>query len=268
MASSSVLNKFINKLLHLYHKNLLLPSDTFKTKEFIYAVYEYSKLDNLQNYLQRKGKLTQEDCLSISRQIIDGYKFIKGKGLIHGNIKPTNILVDESDHLTIKLTDFLLCHSKKKDLSKDKFIAPEIASKEKDPNIISDIYSIGAIMQLLLESTEISTDICTTLIKDCLQTDPDKRIKFDVLTLHPYFTSTYPVYKLFNGNLLIILDYFYICTCLKRGDVALTCKDYFCPECIEKLIHNKKLNERNSQHIWAKIKIQCPKCLMTSGISN
>ena len=197
-----VLSDFdIKVLMSLQHKNLLPPSDTFTQGKFKYAVYNYTKLDNLQNYLKRKVKLTHEESLNISKQIINAYHFIKDHELIHGNIKPTNILVDESDDLTIKLTDFLLHHNNQKDLSNNKYIAPEIASKEKELNIISDVYSIGGIIKLLLKNTEVSTQTSTRLIEDCMQTDPNKRIQFDILTLHPYFTSTYPVYKFLHSNM-------------------------------------------------------------------
>ena len=82
------------------------------------------------------------------------------------------------------------------------FIAPEIVFKEKRPNIISDIYSIGTIMKLLLENTETSTDIFKKLVEDCLQTDSNKRINFDALALPPYFTSIHSVYKTFHSNFL------------------------------------------------------------------
>ena len=155
-------------------------------------MYEYRNLDNLQDYLKRKGKLTEKQSLIISKQIINAYQFIKDKELIHGNIKPTNILIDEDNKFTIKLTDFLLNLKKINNKSDDKFTAPEIASRNNNPNIISDVYSIGAIINLLLQNTESSTDICSRLIEDCLQINPNKRIQFDILTLHPYFTASYP----------------------------------------------------------------------------
>ena len=100
-----------------------------------------------------------------------------------------------------KLTDFLLNQKGQKDLLKDKFIAPEIISKKVKPNIISDIYSIGAIMKFLLETTESYSDIYFKLIEDCLQIDTDRRIQFNILSLNPCFTSNSLVYKLFRGNL-------------------------------------------------------------------
>ena len=51
----------------------------------------------------------------------------------------------------------------------------------KTPNVISDVYSIGAIMKLLLKSTKTYTDICSKLAESCLQIDPNKRIQFSKL---------------------------------------------------------------------------------------
>ena len=204
LASSWTLNLFdVKTLMTLQHKNLLPPSDVFTKENYKYAVYEYNDfVNNLENYLKSKGKLTKEELSTISKQIINAYQYIKDKGLIHGNINPTSIIVDEKDGLTIKLTDFLLCLDVKKDLWSEKFMAPEIVSKCNNPNIISDVYSIGAIIKILLECTESSIETCSKLIQDCLQINPNKRIQFDILTLHPYFTSINPPYKYFRGNLL------------------------------------------------------------------
>ena len=188
--------------MSLKHRYLLPPSETFIEGMFKYAVYDYSKTDNLESYLKKKGKVTQEELFGILKEIIDTYEFIQRKGLVHGNINPRSILIYQTDDLTIKLTDFMLYLDKKKDLSKDEYIAPEVSSKEKKPNTISDVYSIGAIMKLLLKSTDVSNEGFRKLVEDCLQTDPNKRIQFDALALHPYFTSIYPVYKFLHSNLL------------------------------------------------------------------
>ena len=95
LTSSLVLSDFdIKTLMTLKHKNILPPSDAFTEGKFKYAVYEYSGLDNLQSYLKKKGKLTREELLTISKQLMNAYELIQDKGLIHGNIKGTSILVD------------------------------------------------------------------------------------------------------------------------------------------------------------------------------
>ena len=159
--------------------------------------------------------------MSILEQIIEVYQFIKERGLIHGNIKPTNILVNDDDQITIKLTDFFLSSNNEKEILSSEFMAPEIISKRINPNIISDIFSIGEIMKLLVKSANLPTDTYDKLIQDCLEIDPSKRIQFDILRSHPCFTSVSPVYKYFRDNL-------YICTCNKGNSIILRCGNSFC----------------------------------------
>ena len=188
-------------LMKLQHNNLLPPLDIFTEEGYRYVVYEYCDWYNLGNYILRKGKLTEKQIFNISMQIVTAYQFIKDNGQIHGNINPTNILINEDEELKIKLTDFLIYSKKQEDLLSNEFIAPEITSGKIKPNVTSDIYSMGSVMKLLLESSESYTNIYTKLIEDCLEIDIDKRIKFDIFILHPYFTSTYPIYKPFRGSL-------------------------------------------------------------------
>ena len=123
--SACVLSQYeVKALMGLQHTNLLPPSDVLITEEFKYAVYEYESLNNLQNYLERKGRLTEKKLLNILNQIIEAYQFLKDNGLIHGNIKPTNILVKEDHKLTIKLTDFLFHSKKQEDYDSDVIVNP------------------------------------------------------------------------------------------------------------------------------------------------
>ena len=167
LTSTWALNQHeIEVLMKMRHKNILPPSDVYAKGGFRYAVYEYSKSNNLQNFLAKKRELTEKEVLTISRQIIDAYKFIKDNGLIHGNIKPTNILVTDENELTIKLTDFLI-NSKRQDyLINDKYLPPEITSGKIKPNNITDLYYVGAIMKLFSTSIRSSNEIYLQLIDD------------------------------------------------------------------------------------------------------
>ena len=91
------------------------------------VVYEYINCNNLETYFEKKETLTKDEVFAIIKQIIDGYQFIKDNGLIHGNIRPSNILVIEKDTPIIKLTDFMINSRNIKDLTNDKYLAPEIS---------------------------------------------------------------------------------------------------------------------------------------------
>ena len=109
LTSSLILSPLeLKTLMNLQHINILPPSDVFTKGKFRYVVYEYSDANNLQNYIKDKGKLTEEEILTISKQIIDAYEFLQENRLIHGNIKPTNILINEDSRfkfISIKETN-------------------------------------------------------------------------------------------------------------------------------------------------------------------
>ena len=93
LASDLVLNDFDTKILmSLKHRNLLAPSDIFIKGDFKYAVYDYSKTDNLQNYLKKKGKVTEKELSRILKEIIDAYEVIQRKGLVGPSTDPAHTL--------------------------------------------------------------------------------------------------------------------------------------------------------------------------------
>jgi serine/threonine protein kinase len=93
-------------------------------------------------------------------QLISGLEFIHGKKLVHGSIKPTNILVSSSQDPQIKLSDFGLTTSRLDDghttkrvirgfLSSRYWLAPELLltaeSGDRPFTKESDIFSAGSV---------------------------------------------------------------------------------------------------------------------------
>ena len=68
----------------------------------------------------------------------------------------------------------------------------------------------------------------------------------------------------------------YICNCIEKPNITLSCGDLFCSGCIAVLIYKEQFNENyvdpyaktNSVKIWIKEKVKCPKCLLISEIGN
>jgi hypothetical protein len=97
--------------------------------------------------------------LKIAEQLLRSYAHIHSQGVLHGDVHPRNILVDESDGITV--LDFGLAvmpvagavglHG-----GIDLFQAPEIAkanlasAETPAPTIASELYSIGALLYFLL----------------------------------------------------------------------------------------------------------------------
>ena len=75
--------------------------------ERFYMVMELLKGETLSSRLMARGRLSQEECLSIARQVGRGLREAHRLGFIHRDLKPSNImLVPEEDDEIIKLVDF------------------------------------------------------------------------------------------------------------------------------------------------------------------
>ena len=128
-----------------------------------YFVVELIDGESLRKILQERGKLPPEEVRSILDQILSVLEYAHGRGVIHQDIKPENILLTESGD--VKLTDFGLgqnVHGESILLSMSLrtegagpggtigYIAPEIRDQEGPPDGRADLYSVGIMLFELL----------------------------------------------------------------------------------------------------------------------
>jgi urea transport system substrate-binding protein len=71
-----------------------------------YLVMEYVPGETLQQKLNRTGPLEMAEVLRIGRQIARGLAAAHAMGIIHSDIKPSNILLDSGVERRVKITDF------------------------------------------------------------------------------------------------------------------------------------------------------------------
>ena len=72
--------------------------------------------------------------------VIFGLKYIEKQNLLHGNLKPNNLIIDDKGR--VKIVDIGLNFSTNDSL---KYMSPEILKKGKAHDIKSDIWSVGFI---------------------------------------------------------------------------------------------------------------------------
>lgn len=102
--------------------------------------------------------LSESESVLIVRQIANGLDFIHKNGLIHLDIKPSNILVD--DQGIVKISDFgmsITLHDLHPDLLNDYegdclYLAPEVLNGK--PTSYSDIFSLGLVFLQLLSGVK------------------------------------------------------------------------------------------------------------------
>lgn len=88
----------------LSHPNIVNIYDVGEEEDILYIVMEYVKGRTLKEYIQQQGAVDVVEAVEIMKQLTNAIGQAHVSGLIHRDIKPQNILMD--DHGNVKITDF------------------------------------------------------------------------------------------------------------------------------------------------------------------
>ncbi|MDU2354338.1 MAG: Stk1 family PASTA domain-containing Ser/Thr kinase, partial [Anaerococcus sp.] len=140
------------KLSHINIVNVFdIGQDLYNGQMIYYIVMEYVEGKTLKDYIIDEGKLSNHDIIDYSTQIAQALKTAHQAGIIHRDIKPQNILID--NYGLLKVTDFGIARVSSNAtitytssiLGTVHYISPEQA-KGKIVDEKSDLYSLGAVM--------------------------------------------------------------------------------------------------------------------------
>ncbi|MFO3665087.1 Stk1 family PASTA domain-containing Ser/Thr kinase [Anaerococcus sp. ENR0831] len=155
---SEFLKKFNNeaqsaaKLSHINIVNVFdIGEDLYKGERIHYIVMEYVDGQTLKDLIVNEKRLSNPDIIDYSIQIAQALKTAHQAGIIHRDIKPQNILID--NYGLLKVTDFGIARVSSNAtitytssiLGTVHYISPEQA-KGKIVDDKSDLYSLGAVM--------------------------------------------------------------------------------------------------------------------------
>lgn len=134
----------------LTHPNIVTAYDVNELHGRFYLVLEFVDGPNLELFVQQRGPLPVNDACAFIYQIATGLRHAHEKGMVHGDIKPANLLVarpSPSAPLTIKIADFGI----PKATHGADFGAPEqLASSTLPVDHRADLYSLGCVFFYLL----------------------------------------------------------------------------------------------------------------------
>ena len=89
----------------LSHPNIVSIFDVGRHGDDHYLVMEYVEGTNLKNIINEKGRLNENQVIRIGIELCEALEHAHENGLIHCDIKPHNILINDS---RVKVTDFEL----------------------------------------------------------------------------------------------------------------------------------------------------------------
>ncbi len=137
---------FDKKLLTtLRHKNIVRVFGSSGDNEFYNIVMEYISGGSLKDRMVQKHPWRK--ALKTVKGICEGLYYAKKQGVIHGNIRPSNILIDESGE--VKIADFGLEEHYPEEKGKNNWYSPP----KEERSTQGDIYGIGVIIYEMLLGT-------------------------------------------------------------------------------------------------------------------
>ena len=116
-----------------------------------YYVMDYIENGSLEDHLQQHGPLPVGQAVEIFREVATGLLRAHGKGVLHCDLKPANVLLDQ-EHRP-RLADFgqsRLSHEQTPALGTLFFMAPEQADLRAVPDARWDVYALGALLHCML----------------------------------------------------------------------------------------------------------------------
>ncbi|MGG0657888.1 Stk1 family PASTA domain-containing Ser/Thr kinase [Rummeliibacillus pycnus] len=139
----------------LTHPNIVSIYDVGEDGDMHYLVMEYVKGQTLKQYIQNYAPLAPTKCVNIMKQLTSAIAHAHQNQIIHRDIKPQNILMDEDDN--VKITDFGIAMALEDTsftrtnsvLGTVHYLSPEQA-RGGSATKKSDIYSLGIVLYELL----------------------------------------------------------------------------------------------------------------------
>ena len=118
----------------------------------VYIAYEYVAGSTLRE-ATRAGKLTDAGTVEAAAQILEGLAHAHGKGIVHRDVKPANVLLEDAPEISIRLLDFGLARFAAAETLTAvgdvpgtlAYISPERLSGEA-ATPASDIWSVGVML--------------------------------------------------------------------------------------------------------------------------
>jgi serine/threonine protein kinase len=145
------------KLLYrLSHPNIVKATDLIDDGEMAAYVMDYVEGETLKDYVQKKGRLGDEEIRGLFMQMFDAVGFVHENQLVHRDIKPSNFMIGKNGK--VKLMDFGIVKNldptaaeytmtaTTQQMGTPMYMSPEQVKSSKSVTTRSDIYSLGVVL--------------------------------------------------------------------------------------------------------------------------
>ena len=155
------------------HPNIIKVTDLIDDGDTVAFVMEYIEGETLKEYLERKGKLSDDEIKTIFSQMLEAVGYVHEQNLVHRDIKPSNFMINPKGK--IKLLDFGIAKNTdnqssdytqtgtSQNMGTPMYMSPEQIKSTKDVTLQSDIYSLGVVLwQMVMGKKPYDTNTIST----------------------------------------------------------------------------------------------------------
>jgi eukaryotic-like serine/threonine-protein kinase len=138
----------------LQHPNVVSVFDRGSYDGTYYIAMEYLEGRTLKRLIREDAPLEVNRAIDLTIQILKAARFAHRRGVIHRDLKPHNVIVDDNDH--VKVTDFGIARAGASDMTETgsimgtaQYLSPEQA-QGLAVSAPSDLYSVGIVLYEML----------------------------------------------------------------------------------------------------------------------
>lgn len=139
----------------LDHPNIVGIHNFFIEDERTYLIMSFIEGESLEDMIQQKGPIPVHDAIEISSGILDALNFAHSKGVIHRDVKPSNIIIRPDKQGCLVDFGIALVLGKPRvtqfgtNIGTPEYMSPE-QIKAKDMDHRTDVYSYGCVLYEML----------------------------------------------------------------------------------------------------------------------
>jgi len=189
----------------LSHQNLIQVYDVGKYQGKYYFSMEFIDGVTVEDLIRHEGAMPVDKVIDICMQVCQSLKYLASHNIVHRDIKPANIMVTKDG--TVKLGDFGFIQSvwdaelmqEGTTIGTPDYISPEQARGERNLDVRSDIYSLGASLFHMLTSKTLFSGSCSKVMRDHIETEPPnledlrKDLPKDLMRIMRKMTAKQPI---------------------------------------------------------------------------
>jgi serine/threonine-protein kinase len=170
---------------HLQHPNILPLLDSGEANGMLYYAMPYVEGESLRRRLEREGAIPVDEAIALIRALAAALDYAHREGVIHRDIKPDNILLQDGQPvladfgIALALTDTSIDRLSATGLSlgTPQYMSPEQAAGDLAVGPESDIYSLAAVAYELLVGEAPFTGPTPRAVLARVMLDPPRPIR-------------------------------------------------------------------------------------------